>query len=52
LPHADTGRKGTGLGVAWVQEVTRLHAGRLAFANRPEGGLAVTWELPAAQQSV
>jgi two-component system, OmpR family, sensor histidine kinase CreC len=52
LPHADTGRKGTGLGIAWVQEVTRLHAGRLAFANRPEGGLAVTWELPAAQQSV
>lgn len=48
LPHADTGRKGTGLGIAWVQEVTRLHAGSLAFANRPEGGFEVTWDLPGA----
>jgi two-component system sensor histidine kinase CreC len=46
LPRPDTGLKSTGLGLAFVREVARLHGGNADFANRPEGG-AVAWiELP------
>jgi two-component system, OmpR family, sensor histidine kinase CreC len=48
LPRPDTGRKGTGLGISWIKEVTRLHGGTLDFTNRPQRGLRVEWVLPSA----
>ena len=38
LPRPATGRKSTGLGLALVREVARLHDGDAGFANHPEGG--------------
>jgi len=38
LPRPATGRKSTGLGLALVREVARLHGGDAGFANHPEGG--------------
>ena len=38
LPRPSTGRKSTGLGLAFVREVARLHGGSAEFANRAEGG--------------
>lgn len=40
---------GTGLGLSIVRSITLAHGGRLLPAARPEGGLSVTVELPAAQ---
>jgi two-component system sensor histidine kinase CreC len=49
LQRPDTGRKSSGLGLAIVQEITRLHRGDIRLDNRAEGGLAATWSLPAAE---
>jgi two-component system sensor histidine kinase CreC len=38
LPRPATGRKSTGLGLALVREVARLHDGDAEFANHPDGG--------------
>ena len=38
LPRED-GHKSSGLGLAFVQEVARLHQGTIAIANRLEGGV-------------
>jgi len=38
LPRPATGRKSTGLGLALVREVARLHGGEAGFENHPEGG--------------
>ena len=38
LPRED-GHKSSGLGLAFVQEVARLHQGSIHIANRPEGGV-------------
>lgn len=38
LPRPATGRKSTGLGLALVREVARLHGGEASFENHPEGG--------------
>lgn len=38
LPRPATGKKSTGLGLALVREVARLHGGEACFANHPEGG--------------
>lgn len=38
LPRPATGKKSTGLGLALVREVARLHGGEAGFANHPEGG--------------
>lgn len=46
LPRPATGRKSTGLGLAFVREVARLHGGTARFANHPEGGAVATMELP------
>lgn len=47
LPRPVTGRKSTGLGLNFVQEVVNLHRGALAINNR-ERGVEVTLTLPAA----
>ncbi|HEX8987460.1 MAG TPA: two-component system sensor histidine kinase CreC [Rhodocyclaceae bacterium] len=46
LPRPATGRKSTGLGLAFVREVAGLHGGRVEFANVPEGGASVRLSLP------
>lgn len=38
LPRPGTGKKSTGLGLALVREVARLHGGEAGFENHPEGG--------------
>lgn len=48
LPRPDGARKGSGLGLAFVREVARLHGGEAWFANRPEGGARAGLDLPAA----
>ncbi len=37
LPRPDTGRKSSGLGLAFVREVARLHGGTVEVSNREEG---------------
>ena len=48
LPRPDTGRKGTGLGLAFVREVAVLHGGAARLSNHPEGGAVATLILPRA----
>jgi len=48
LPRPATGRKSTGLGLALVREVARLHGGEAGFANHPEGGGLASIRLPLA----
>jgi two-component system sensor histidine kinase CreC len=45
LPRPATGRKSTGLGLNFVQEVADLHGGRFRIGNR-EGGVQATLWLP------
>lgn len=46
LPRPNTGRKSTGLGLNFVQEVAHLHGGALQVSNVP-GGVEVCLRLPA-----
>ncbi len=46
LPRPDTGRKGTGLGLAFVREVATLHGGAARLSNHPDGGAIATLALP------
>lgn len=48
LPRPATGKKSTGLGLALVREVARLHGGEAGFDNDPEGGGLVWIQLPLA----
>lgn len=48
LPRPATGRKSTGLGLALVREVARLHGGEASFENHPEGGGLAHLRLPRA----
>jgi two-component system sensor histidine kinase CreC len=45
LPRPDSGRKSTGLGLNFVEEVVKLHAGALRVGNVPDG-VEVTLRLP------
>lgn len=47
LPRPVSGRKSTGLGLNFVEEVMQLHGGRLQIGN-VEGGVCVLLWLPAA----
>lgn len=42
------GRKGTGLGLAFVREVAQLHGGAARLANHPDGGAIATLSIPRA----
>jgi len=46
LPRPATGKRSTGLGLAFVREVAQLHGGSARLANRPEGGAVATLILP------
>ncbi|MCW5806692.1 MAG: PAS domain-containing sensor histidine kinase [Deltaproteobacteria bacterium] len=46
LPFYSTKRGGTGLGLALVREIAEAHGGRVALANRHDGGLTVTITIP------
>ena len=53
LPRPDTGRKSTGLGLAFVREVAQLHGGTVTVDNVPDAdgaiiGVAARLSLPAA----
>jgi two-component system sensor histidine kinase CreC len=48
LPRPATGRKSTGLGLNFVEEVLHLHGGSLQVRN-VLGGVMVTLKLPAAR---
>jgi two-component system sensor histidine kinase CreC len=42
------GRKGPGLGLAFVREVAQLHGGSARLVNHPEGGAVATLSIPRA----
>ncbi|RRD65192.1 two-component system sensor histidine kinase CreC [Comamonadaceae bacterium OH2310_COT-174] len=49
LPRPDTGQKSTGLGLAFVREVMRIHQGEIDIANAADGpGAQARLVLPAA----
>jgi two-component system sensor histidine kinase CreC len=50
LPRPGTGRKSTGLGLAFVREVAQLHGGTARLANHPDGGAVATMVLPAGRK--
>jgi two-component system sensor histidine kinase CreC len=45
LPRPDSGRKSTGLGLNFVEEVVQLHGGEFRIGN-VEGGVEVVLRLP------
>ncbi|MEF8715307.1 MAG: two-component system sensor histidine kinase CreC [Accumulibacter sp.] len=48
LASPASGKKSSGLGLALVREVARLHGGEADFANHPEGGALARLLLPLA----
>ncbi|HEU0199178.1 MAG TPA: ATP-binding protein, partial [Burkholderiaceae bacterium] len=48
LPRPGTGKKSTGLGLAFVKEVMQLHGGAARLVNHPDGGALATLALPRA----
>ena len=46
LPRPATGRKSTGLGLAFVREVAKIQGGRADFANAADGGAVARLALP------
>ena len=49
LPFYSTKKTGSGLGLPLCREIIEAHGGRLALANHPDGGLEVSFWLPAAR---
>ena len=52
LPNPATGRKGTGLGLRFVQEVAELHGGEAGLRNHPQGGAEAWMKVPVASKAV
>jgi len=50
LPRPATGKRSTGLGLAFVREVMQLHAGTARLTNHPEAGAVATLSLPVARK--
>jgi two-component system sensor histidine kinase CreC len=48
LARPDTGRKSTGLGLNFVQEIAALHHGEVRIENRVQRGLCARFSLPAS----
>lgn len=48
LPRPDTGKKSSGLGLAFVREVASLHRGSIEVKNAPSGGAIAELRLPRA----
>jgi two-component system sensor histidine kinase CreC len=46
LPRPDTGKKSSGLGLAFVKEVANLHHGTVTLENAPQGGAIARLQLP------
>jgi len=46
LARPATGKRSTGLGLAFVREVAQLHAGSAKLTNHPDGGAVATLTLP------
>ncbi len=46
LPRPQSGRKGTGLGLAFVKEVADLHGGSITIHSHAEGGTEAVLRLP------
>ena len=46
LPRPHSGKKSTGLGLAFVQEVAELHYGTVSLSNAPGGGAIARLTLP------
>ena len=50
LRRPDTGKKSSGLGLAFAREAAELHGGRVSLDNRPEGGAKARLLLPVRPQ--
>jgi two-component system sensor histidine kinase CreC len=51
LPRPETGRKSSGLGLAFAREAADLHGGKAGIENRPEGGARAWLELPTGMEN-
>jgi two-component system sensor histidine kinase CreC len=49
LRRPDSGKKGTGLGLAFVREVAHLHGGEVHLTNNDGGGAVATLALPSTR---